>query len=158
MRGRRIGAVAESMAEPGNPPDTPEGASAWREDGHVRPDTIGRLERVVELLAVHGAIEAACERAHCSKATFYEFKERHPDFAEEVKRALGRRERAVAGEVCGVEERAAFVEWMAPVLAGGTECVMELEDGRGAKLRIQLKGAIAPEVAALVRELWRSER
>ena len=56
----------------------------WRNDPNARPDTIGRLERVLELLPVYGFIEAACRRARCSKETFYDFKARYRDFAAEA--------------------------------------------------------------------------
>jgi len=52
---------------------------------------------------------------------------------------------------------ASFVELMAPALGGGTECVVELEDDRGARMRIQLKGAVPPELVALAKALWRDE-
>ena len=65
-------------------------ASDWRDDPSVRPDTIARLDKVLELLAVHGVVETACRQAHCSKATFYDFRERHPEFAAEAEDAAAR--------------------------------------------------------------------
>jgi hypothetical protein len=38
----------------------------------------------------------------------------------------------------------------------GPECLVELEDPRGAKMRIHLKGASAPDLAALSRSFWTS--
>jgi len=49
--------------------------------------------------------------------------------------------------------RTAFLELMAP--AGLSECVIELEGPRG-KMRIQWKGATAPDLAGLSRALWES--
>jgi hypothetical protein len=37
---------------------------------------------------------------------------------------------------------------------GSCECLLELEDGSGAKMRIELKGIAAPDLAALSRGLW----
>jgi hypothetical protein len=52
---------------------------------------------------------------------------------------------------------AEFLELVAPQVApsgsGLTECVIELEGPRG-KMRIQWKGAAAPDVAGLSRSLW----
>ncbi len=50
---------------------------------------------------------------------------------------------------------AAFMELVAPQPAAAAECLIELEGPRG-KLRIQWKGATAPELAALSRVLWES--
>ena len=45
-----------------------------------------------------------------------------------------------------------FVE-LAPV-ADGCECIVELEDAAGAKMRVHLKGAAMPDLAALSRSFW----
>jgi len=50
---------------------------------------------------------------------------------------------------------AAFVEWPALVPACSPECIVELEDPRGAKMRVHLKGVQAPDWAALSRTFWR---
>lgn len=56
------------------------------------------------------------------------------------------------------EERGgAFVE-LTPAFVGGPECVVDLEDGTGARMRIQLRGAAAPDLAALASGFWRSEK
>lgn len=47
----------------------------------------------------------------------------------------------------------AFVELMAPQAAGLAECLIELEGPRG-KMRIQWKGAAAPDVNGLSRVFW----
>jgi hypothetical protein len=49
---------------------------------------------------------------------------------------------------------ATFVE-LAPASPAAAECVIELEGPRG-KLRIQWKGATAPDLAGLSRVLWES--
>ncbi len=53
------------------------------------------------------------------------------------------------------KERAtpAFVELIAPQTIGRRECVIELEGRRG-KLRIELKGMAAAELADISRSLW----
>ena len=49
---------------------------------------------------------------------------------------------------------ATFVELAATARTGIPECLLELEDVEGTKMRIQLKGIEAPDLAALSRSLW----
>jgi len=51
----------------------------------------------------------------------------------------------------------AFVELTSPVLASSRECVIELENGAGSRMRIHLKGGDALDVVALGRSFWRVE-
>jgi hypothetical protein len=45
-----------------------------------------------------------------------------------------------------------FVEVTAPPMPGGFgECVLELEDAEGAKMRVRLQGVAAADLAALTR-------
>jgi hypothetical protein len=69
--------------------------------------------------------------------------------------------RLTAGEAGGKPVRrrrapapATFME-LAPLPTAAAECVIELEGPRG-KLRIQWKGATAPDLAGLSRVLWES--
>ena len=79
------------MSDETHTPTEPAGAEqCWRDDQTARPNTIARLEKVLEILAVHGVIETACRQARCSKKTFYEFRQRHPDFAGEADEATRR--------------------------------------------------------------------
>jgi hypothetical protein len=48
---------------------------------------------------------------------------------------------------------AAFVELMAPAVAHGCECVVEVEGPRG-RIRIEWKGPTAPDLVGLSRMLW----
>ena len=48
-----------------------------------------------------------------------------------------------------------FLELVPPQTAGLAECLIELEGPRG-KMRIQWKGATAPDLAGLSRVLWES--
>jgi hypothetical protein len=47
-----------------------------------------------------------------------------------------------------------FVELACPAQAGCGECLVELEDAGGAKMRVQLKGIEAPDLVALSRSFW----
>jgi len=49
---------------------------------------------------------------------------------------------------------ATFVELPSAPRTGLPECIFELEDVEGAKLRIHFKGIEAPDLAALSRSLW----
>ena len=50
---------------------------------------------------------------------------------------------------------ATFLELVPPPAVGLAECVIELEGPRG-KMRVQWKGATAPDLAELSRVLWES--
>jgi hypothetical protein len=50
--------------------------------------------------------------------------------------------------------REAFVELRWPARATAPECRLELEDGRGARLRVELTGSAAVGLEALARALW----
>jgi hypothetical protein len=54
----------------------------------------------------------------------------------------------------GRKSVATFVELPAPVSMGSSECILEMEDPRGAKMRIHLKGMPAPDLAGLSRSFW----
>jgi hypothetical protein len=52
-----------------------------------------------------------------------------------------------------VPQQTAFVELVTPQVQSVPECTLEVEGRRG-KLRIQLKGASASDLASLSRVLW----
>ena len=47
-----------------------------------------------------------------------------------------------------------FLELAAPMATGAIECILELEDAYGAKMRVHLKGVEAPDLAALSQSFW----
>ena len=47
-----------------------------------------------------------------------------------------------------------FVELGGPLPAGSGECLVELEDVSGAKMRVHVKGVEAPDLVALSRSFW----
>jgi hypothetical protein len=51
-------------------------------------------------------------------------------------------------------ERPAFLELPVPASAEHYECLMELENASGAKMRVHLKGSAATELAAVCRSFW----
>jgi len=54
--------------------------------------------------------------------------------------------------------RGAFVELSWPALAPGPDSRLELEDGRGARLRVELRGAARTDIESLARVLWSAAR
>ena len=69
-----------------------------------------------------------------------------------------RRQKAVAVGLrrTGSSAPPAFLELMTSPAVGLAECVIELQGRRG-KMRIQWKGATAPDLGALSRALWESK-
>jgi hypothetical protein len=63
-------------------------------------------------------------------------------------------EAADARRVPARDGAATFLELTPPASAGPCRCLLELEDGRGAKMRVALKGVAAPDLAALSRSFW----
>ena len=63
-------------------------------------------------------------------------------------------EEVASGSESDGEAAATFLELPAPVSAGASECVIELEDSGGATMRVQLEGAAVPDVTALARSFW----
>ena len=53
--------------------------------------------------------------------------------------------------------KADFIELIPATSVGSAECLLELEDPRGAKMRVQLKGGPVPDLAALSRSFWSVE-
>jgi hypothetical protein len=48
----------------------------------------------------------------------------------------------------------AFVELPPAALSITSECVIELEDAAGSRMRVQLKGQTLPDLLALSRSFW----
>jgi hypothetical protein len=51
----------------------------------------------------------------------------------------------------------AFVELVSPRRDSQPECVLELENCKGAKLRLEVRGSAIPDVVELVRRFGRDE-
>ena len=54
----------------------------------------------------------------------------------------------------GLEKQQAFVELAPPFSLGVVDCTVEFEHPRGARMRIHLKGATAPDLASLASSFW----
>ena len=70
-----------------------------------------------------------------------------------LKEHLGTQAAAVDSEA-ETKAAARFVELSAFAGSGACQCLLELEDGSGAKLRVRLRGTGVPDLAALARSFW----
>jgi len=50
-----------------------------------------------------------------------------------------------------------FLELVPPLSPGVSECIMELENAAGAKMRVHLKSTASPDLAALSQSFWSSQ-
>lgn len=73
--------------------------------------------------------------------------------------SLKKRVEATVGDLSkGKEAPCEFVEFLAgPMAARSCECMIELDDGRGATVRIHVKGVRMADLASFV-SVWRSGR
>ena len=60
-------------------------------------------------------------------------------------------------DISQVGAGARFIELVAPTSAGPCQCTLELDNVRGAKMRIQLKSVEMPDLAAMSRSFWNLE-
>jgi hypothetical protein len=70
---------------------------------------------------------------------------------------LKRRAEATSSSSRGSETTPRFVEVVTTPPSPESACLVELEDPRGVKMRIHLKAAGAPELAALSHLFWRND-
>jgi hypothetical protein len=73
--------------------------------------------------------------------------------ASRLREHLGPQAAAVGGEA-ETQDAARFVELTPFTGSGACQCLLELEDGSGAKLRVRLRGTGMPDLAALGRSFW----
>lgn len=65
---------------------------------------------------------------------------------------------AIGPRASGAASGARFVELALGAMPGAPACVLEVEDGRGARLRLELQGLGAVELAGVVRSVWGEAR
>jgi hypothetical protein len=73
---------------------------------------------------------------------------------EAVPSGRGSDRKTVAKSTAGEIRCSEFIELAPAASAGFPECLLELEDPGGAKMRIHLKGVEAPDLEALSRSFW----
>ena len=102
-----------------------------------------RIPKTLWASAVRLAQQFGISRtATCLKLDYYEIKKHLESVAPPAMQA------SVA------KQTPAFVEWPASSFPTHGECVIELENAAGSKMRIQLKGSHAPDLLALSRSFW----
>ena len=70
-----------------------------------------------------------------------------------LKKRVGQEAASSAAAPCE-GSTAAFLELAAPLASRPGECILELEDGYGAKMRVHLKGVETPDLVALSQSFW----
>lgn len=61
---------------------------------------------------------------------------------------------SAAGDVPRAAAAAPFIELVAPTSAGPCQCILELENANGAKMRVQLRSVEMPDLAAMSQSFW----
>ena len=109
--------------------------AAWRRTrvlGERIPETL--WNSAAKMAAEHGLNRTA----HVLKLDYYSLKKR------------------VDG-ASGLTESSTFVELPSSSLSIASECVIELEDATGSRMRVHLKGQNLPDVLALSRSFWNAD-
>jgi hypothetical protein len=129
MDGQKHGGVPAGLAQ------GRERFAAWRRKKPPRsriPQALWKL--AIELVGAHGLHRTA----RVLKLDYYSLK-KQVELARDNEKAT------------------AFVEVVSAPLEASGECVIELEDGDGASMRVTLKGHATPDVAALVGSFWKAD-
>jgi hypothetical protein len=74
-----------------------------------------------------------------------------------LKKRVEKASAVVASKMPAEVAKTQFVELPTAAWPGSGEYTLELEDAGGAKLRVHLKGFVAPDLAALTRSFWQRE-
>jgi len=69
-----------------------------------------------------------------------------------------RTESTVSGDTSQAVVESKFIQLLGSELTAVAECAIECEDAKGTRIRIHLKGPQLPDLAALSRSLWNSDR
>ena len=121
----------------------------WRRTRKVR----SRIPEPLWAAAVKSAAKYGIHRtAKALRVDYYALKKR-----VEQKAAIAGTQRGPAATASKAATEATFLELPAAAWAGSGECTLDWEDGGGAKLRVQLKGFEASDLAALSRSFWQSD-
>ena len=129
MRSRKHSEVPSSLSRLG------QRFAAWRKTrvlGERIPETL--WNSAAKMAAEHGLNRTA----RVLKLDYYSLKKRLDDAS-------------------GSAESSTFVELPSSSLAIASECVIDLEDATGARMRVHLKGPNLPDVLALSRSFWKAD-
>jgi hypothetical protein len=140
--------------------------------GSKRVETRKFWEEAIRLWADSGlSVREFCDREGLAEHTFYSRRREllpestAPEISQESSAAgggeaftVGRRRRGrkqvATADVSEATVAAPFVELVAPMSGGLCHCTLELENTNGTKMRIQLRSAVMPDLAAISRSFW----
>jgi hypothetical protein len=128
-----------------------------RKPGSRIPEPLWAL--AAQLASAHGVCRVAAELG----LDYYSLKKRAEAAAGAATPAGGRDSagRAVVGRrrrsAGGAKVGATFIELPPAAVMPGKHCLFELANAAGARMRVQLTGYEAAEVAAFSRSLWKAE-
>ena len=143
--------------------------------GSKRGETREFWEAAIRLWTDSGlSVREFCSREGLAEHTFYSWRRelRPESAAPEISQASpatdggelptdGRRRRkrkqVAGGDLPEATVAAPFIELVAPTPAGLYHCTLELENTGGAKMRIQLRSAAMPDLAAISRSFWNQQ-
>lgn len=117
------------------------------------------------------SVREFCDREGLSEHTFYSRRRELPpeiatsEISQESPPASGgegstagrrrrRRKQVAANDMLEATGAAPFIELVAPTSGGLSHCTLELENTDGTKMRIQLRSAAMPDLAAISRSFW----
>ena len=138
----------------------------------IRKETREFWEEAIRLWNESGlSVRDFCTREGLTEHTFYSRRREllpentTPEIHHESPAASGgktptacrrrrRQKQVVADDMLQGTAAAPFVELVAPVSADLCRCTLELENSNGAKMRIQLRSAAMPDLAAISQSLW----
>jgi hypothetical protein len=105
-----------------------------RRHGEPMPESLWAM--AANLAGKHGVVRVA---RHL-RLDYYSLKDRHEGMARQG--------------IPQSEKKPAFIELALPSPVAVPECIVELENPRGSRMRIQLKGAGVPDLTLLSRSFW----
>lgn len=116
------------------------------------------------------SVREFCTREGLAEHTFYTWRREllHENAASDIeeppaasdgeastaRRRRRRQKQAAADDTLDVTITAPFVELVSPAPVGLCHCTLELENTAGAKMRIELRSAAMPDLAAISRSFW----
>ena len=116
-------------------------------DKSKRGEARGFWEAAIGLWSESGlSVREFCQREGLTENAFYSWRRKLRAEESETSSGMSREDMA-----------AGFIELTTPLSAGVGCCTLELENAGGAKMRVELRGFAAADVAAIGSRFWRAE-
>jgi transposase-like protein len=140
--------------------------------GSKRVETREFWDEAIRLWADSGlSVREFCAREGLAEHTFYSWRREllpesaAPEMSQEASaagdgevtttgRRRRRRQQVAADDVAEATVAAPFIELVAPTSGSLCHCTLKLENTDGTKMRIQLRSAAMPDLAAISRSFW----